>query len=675
MVSPSGTSPSVRRTSVLGLNGRSSVQMRAPRVRLSLLGQFSLLSLVLIAALGAVLATALEGQIERHALDNAEQLALVTARVGVAPRLTSRDLRKPMSPLRLSQLDTDLRQTGLDAVGLRRVHIFNSRAVLVYSDDRGEIGKNEIGSDDLREALGGGLSSDVERGTDDTHNGRRVLEVYTPLRLGNGPGVDGALEIYLSYEPVAAAIAREKRTLYLFLSIGLALLYAVLFRIVARASRRLRHLALHDGLTGLPNRTLFHERVARAIKGRRSERMVAVLLIDLDRFKEVNDTLGHDHGDELLEVVAERLGGALRHGDTLARLGGDEFAVVLTDLPHRGAAAELAGRLQEALRRPFALRGIAVELDASIGVALCPEHGRDVTTLLQRADVAMYDAKRSQRRIETYASERDPYSAARLSLLGELRRAIENDELVLHYQPKVALEGGRVTGVEALVRWEHPQHGLLQPDQFVPLAERTGTIAHLTRWVLDAALRQCAEWRKDHPELTVAINVAAANVLDVGLPAMVEERLLAHGLPGGALECEVSEHTVMSDPQRVAEVLDGLRALGVRLSLDDFGTGQASLAYLKRLPLDEVKIDRSFVTSMADDDGNAVIVRSTIDLARNLGLEVVAEGVETEEVLSALVGLRCGSAQGFYLSRPLPSAELDDWLGRRAAGGAVTRSA
>src|SRR5215210_5749213 len=675
MVSPSGTSSSVRSTSVRAVNGRSPVHMRARGKRLSLLGQFSLLSLVLIAALGAVLAPKLEGQIEHRALENAEQLAWVTGQVGVSPRLVTRDLVHPMSQLRLDQIDTDLRQTGLEKVGLVRVKIFNSRADLVYSDDRRLIGENEIRSENLREALAGRIVSEVEHGTDDDHEGRQVLEVYAPLRLGTGPEVDGALEIYLSYNGVAAAIRRDKRTLYLFLGIGLALLYAVLFRVVARASRRLRHLALHDGLTGLPNRTLFHERVARAIKGRRSERMVAVLLIDLDRFKEVNDTLGHDHGDELLEVVAERLGGALRHGDTLARLGGDEFAVVLTDLPHRGAAAELAGRLQDALRRPFGLRGIAVELDASIGVAFCPEHGDDVTTLIQRADVAMYDAKRSQARVETYATERDPYSPARLSLLGELRRAIQNDELVLHYQPKVSLEGGEVTGVEALVRWRHPEHGLLQPDQFVPLAERTGTIAHLTRWVLDAALGQCAEWRAQHPGLTVAVNLAAANVLDVGLPAMVEELLDAHDLPGNALECEVSEHTVMSDPQRVAEVLAGLRALGVRLSLDDFGTGQASLAYLKRLPLDEVKIDRSFVTTMADDDGDAVIVRSTIDLARNLGLGVVAEGVETEDVLNALVGLRCGSAQGFYLSRPLPSQQLGEWLGRRTGRDSLTRSA
>jgi diguanylate cyclase (GGDEF)-like protein len=390
------------------------------RPRLSLLGQFSLLSLVLIGALGAVLATVLESQIEHRALANAEQIARVTAQVGVAPRLVSRDLTERLSPLRLSQIDTELRQSGLGDVGFQRVKIFNPRGDLVYSDDRTLIGENELSSDKLRGALAGRLVSEVEQGTDHTGGGRQVLEVYTPLQLGAGAGIDGALEIYLSYDSVAAAAWREKRTLYLFLGIGLALLYAVLFRIVARASRRLRHLALHDALTGLPNRTLFHERVERAINGGRPGSSVAVLLVDLDRFKEVNDTLGHDHGDELLKVVADRLSGALRQGDTLARLGGDEFAVVLTDLSHRGAAAETAGRLHDALRRPFELRGIAVELDASVGVALSPEHGADVTTLIQRADVAMYDAKRTQGRVQTYSTERDPYSLARLSPLSEL---------------------------------------------------------------------------------------------------------------------------------------------------------------------------------------------------------------------------------------------------------------
>ena len=261
------------------------------------------------------------------------------------------------------------------------------------------------------------MVSDIEHGADNRGRDRELLEVYTPLRLGSNGKVDGALEVYLSYDAAAAAIERDTRTLYLYLGIGLALLYATLFRIVARASRRLRHLALHDGLTGLPNRTLFHERVERAIKGTRPGHLAAVLLIDLDRFKEVNDTLGHDYGDELLEVVAKRLGGALRIGDTLARLGGDEFAVVIGDLPHRGAAAETAGRLQDALRRPFGLRGVAVELDASIGIAFCPDHGDEVTTLIQRADVAMYDAKR------TPEPDRDLRHRARPLLAGAARAA------------------------------------------------------------------------------------------------------------------------------------------------------------------------------------------------------------------------------------------------------------
>jgi diguanylate cyclase (GGDEF)-like protein len=373
-----------------------------------------------------------------------------------------------------------------------------------------------------------------------------------------------------------------------------------------------------------------------------------MLLIDLDRFKEVNDTLGHDYGDALLVEVAERLRAVLRRGDTLARMGGDEFAVLLDCVPDRAAAGELAGRLQDALRRPFALRGVAVELEASVGVALYPEHGATIGELLQRADVAMYDAKRGRRGIATYSPDRDPYSADRLGLLAELRRAIEHDELVLHYQPKICLASGEVTGVEALVRWQHPTRGLLGPHEFVPFAERTGAVADLTRWVVDHALAACREL-----DLPVAINLAAANIVDVTLPAAIGAALERHGVPAERLVCEISEHTVMADPVRASDVLDGLRALGVVLSLDDFGTGHSSLAYLKRLPLDEVKIDRSFVAGMTEDENDAVIVRSTIDLARNLGLRVVAEGVETAEIMDALAALRCDVAQGYFISRPV----------------------
>jgi EAL domain-containing protein (putative c-di-GMP-specific phosphodiesterase class I) len=282
----------------------------------------------------------------------------------------------------------------------------------------------------------------------------------------------------------------------------------------------------------------------------------------------------------------------------------------------------------------------------------------------------MYDAKRSRTSIETYSTERDPYSAERLQLLGELRAAISAGELVLHYQPKVDVGTSRVVGVEALLRWQHPVHGLLPPAEFVPLAERTGAIGELTRWVLDNALAQARAWRDAGIEMTMAVNLAAPNIADATLPDVVAALLEQHGVPGDQLECEISEHTVMADPRRALSVLERLRALGVRLSLDDFGTGHSSLSYLKRLPLDEVKIDRSFVMGMTEDDNDAAIVRTTIDLARNLGLEVVAEGVETAAILRDLGDLSCDIAQGFFLSRPLPASELDSWLAARATQSA-----
>ena len=465
---------------------------------------------------------------------------------------------------------------------------------------------------------------------------------------------------------MAAAIAEDSRRLYLLLALGFVLLYATLFRIVAVASRRLRHQALHDDLTDLPNRALLYDRMEAALTAaERSGEPAALLLVDLDRFKEVNDTLGHDSGDRLLEEVAARLQGVVRRGDTLARLGGDEFAVLLRGLPDRGMAAELAGRLQDAIARPFLLNGVSAVLDASIGIAHCPEHGTDVHTLVQRADVAMYDAKRSRTSIETYSPDRDPYSSERLQLLGELRAAIGAGELVLHYQPKVDVATQRVIGVEALVRWQHPVHGLLGPVEFVPLAERTGAIGDLTRWVLDNALAQARVWRDAGLDLTMAVNLAAPNIADATLPDAVAELLERHGVPGDRLECEISEHTVMADPRRAMAILERLRALGVRLSLDDFGTGHSSLSYLKRLPLDEVKIDRSFVMGMTDDDNDAAIVRTTIDLARNLGLEVVAEGVESQQILNDLSApvLRRGAGL-------LPLAPAAGRRARRLAGDA-----
>ncbi len=626
------------------------------------------MGLLVMAALGLVVGVVLKHQIEDRALGRAVKNAEVISQLGVQPSLAADDLRYPIALTRLKELDREVGKQYFADNRILRVKVFNRDLRLVYSDDRTAIGSWAFRGGNVGVALRGKTVRNLEAGVLDDGTGARTLEVYVPVRLAAGGEPVGVLELYMSYGPVAQEIRDDVLVVYLLLGGGLVILFAALFRIVAAASRRLRHQALHDALTGLPNRSLLHLRAERALRG---DHPAAILLIDLDRFKEVNDTLGHEHGDELLVEVAERLRGALRQGDTLARFGGDEFAVLLDGLPHRGAVAELAGRLQDALRSPFALRGVAVALEASIGAALYPDHGATVSTLLQRADVAMYDAKRGRRGVSIYSTERDPYSADRLGLLAELRRAISGDELILHFQPKVALDTGDVVGVEALVRWQHPTRGLLPPDEFVPLAARTGAVADLTRWVLDSALAQQCSWSAQGIDLPVAVNLAAANIVDVTLPDAIAALLARHGVAGDRLECEISEHTVMSDPERAIDVLERLRDLGVRLSLDDFGTGHSSLAYLKRLPLDEVKIDRSFVAGMAEDENDAVIVRSTIDLARNLGLVVVAEGVETEDVMLELATLSCDTAQGYHLSRPLPAGELTTWLLARP----VTRSA
>ena len=608
--------------------------MRALLRRPSLLTKFSVLSLLLIVALGLGVGKVLHERIERRALLEATKLAETMTTLGLQPILLPGDLAAGHGDKHLASLDEQLKLRDFDRLGIRRLKVFNEDGVIVYSDERSIVGEAHLDAPDIRSALAGNVERSVKETRFDDGKGSHSLEVYVPLRLEGDEEPDGVVEVYLPYAPVAAAIAEDSRRLYLLLALGFVLLYATLFRIVAVASRRLRHQALHDDLTDLPNRALLYDRMEAALTAaERSGEPAALLLVDLDRFKEVNDTLGHDSGDRLLEEVAARLQGVVRRGDTLARLGGDEFAVLLRGLPDRGMAAELAGRLQDAIARPFLLNGVSAVLDASIGIAHCPEHGTDVHTLVQRADVAMYDAKRSRTSIETYSPDRDPYSSERLQLLGELRAAIGAGELVLHFQPKVDVPTQRVIGVEALVRWQHPVHGLLGPVEFVPLAERTGAIGDLTRWVLDNALAQARVWRDAGLDLTMAVNLAAPNIADATLPDAVAELLERHGVPGDRLECEISEHTVMADPRRAMAILERLRALGVRLSLDDFGTGHSSLSYLKRLPLDEVKIDRSFVMGMTDDDNDAAIVRTTIDLARNLGLEVVAEGVESQQIL------------------------------------------
>jgi diguanylate cyclase (GGDEF)-like protein len=425
---------------------------------------------------------------------------------------------------------------------------------------------------------------------------------------------------------------------------------------------RLRHShrqAVTDDLTGLGNRRHLLGRLSEAIAEQQSE--VALLLIDLDGFKELNDTLGHQAGDEVLTQIGPRLEEALQPGDTLARLGGDEFAVVLS--PGDEASASAASlRLRAALERSFAVGEIRVHVDGSIGIALFPGHAQDAIGLLQRADVAMYEAKRTRTGHEVYLPERDHHSRRRLELLGELRDGLEDGQLVLHYQPKAEIATGAVRGVEALVRWAHPRRGLLMPADFLPLADHSGLGRSLTAFVLDRALMEIGLRRSEGFDLSVAVNLGPADLLDLGLPSDVARVLDRRQFPAACLRLEVSEDAVMADPDRSLEVLRELRKIGVATALDDFGAGHVSLAHLKHLGVDELKIDRSFVTSVADDSRDAAIVHSTVDLGRRLGMRVVAEGVETPEAWDLLAGLSCDEAQGFYLGRPMTATALAGWL-------------
>jgi diguanylate cyclase len=425
-----------------------------------------------------------------------------------------------------------------------------------------------------------------------------------------------------------------------------------------------QHQALHDSLTGLANRDLLAERTGQAVlAAQRHGDQVGLLLIDLDRFKEVNDTLGHHYGDLLLQQIAARLHETVRDMDTVARLGGDEFAVLLPRVSSVYEVEQVGRRLVTALARPADLDGLVVDVSASLGVAIYPNDSIDADQLLQHADIAMYMAKRAHLGVAVYDSSLDGSSPKQLTLLGELRRAVEEGgELVLHYQPKAEMESGVVCGVEALVRWQHPAHGLLGPSEFIPLAEQTGLIEALTRYVLTEALAQCRTWRLQGTEVPVAVNVAARCLLDLEFPAQVAELLDRHEVPATLLTLELTESAIVADPDRAQLVLAALRALGVRLSIDDFGTGYSSMAYLRTLPVDELKIDRTFVTDMRNETSNKAIVRAVLDLARNLDLRVVAEGVEDSATWTELGLLGCDSSQGYFLSRPLPAAQITAWL-------------
>jgi diguanylate cyclase (GGDEF)-like protein len=639
--------------------------------RISLLSKFAVVNLIPILLLGVVLQHYLHSRVSEQAVAAATERALAISRSDVERGLSANDLKHGLTRQEIRALDRSLRRPKIRK-RVQGVTVWNRSLKVVYSPRKSEINRRVPLSTDVRLALSGEVTS---------HRAGKTLDVFVPLWLESSRQPAGAVQISVAYSKTEEQVQGDTTTFSLLIFLGLAVLYGILFRIVAGASKALRrqaevneHQALHDSLTDLPNRTLFHDRVHQALVTARREHVpAAVMIMDLDRFKEVNDTLGHASGDELLKQVGLRLRESLRESDTVARLGGDEFGVLLPKVVDAEAAVAVARKLRTTLEEPLTIHGLALQMEASIGIALYPDHGADVQSLLQRADVAMYVAKEHPSGCEVYARERDEYSPDRLTLLTELRRAIDRGQLLLHYQPKADLRTGEITGVEALVRWQHPERGLIPPDEFIPPAQKTGVIAPLTMFVLEEALRQCRAWALQGLELCVAVNLSTRHLLDVHLPDTVGELLARWQVPPSGLELEITESTILADPVRAMQVLSRLSRMGVRLAIDDFGTGYSSLAYLKRLPVDELKIDKSFVLGMDENENDAVIVRSTIDLGRNLGLRVVAEGIETGKAWHRLAALGCDTAQGYYLSPPVPAAQLTEWLQARSASESPRR--
>ena len=475
--------------------------------------------------------------------------------------------------------------------------------------------------------------------------------------------------LVLGFSPLVIAVVSYDTLLLPFLLLPLLAIYRA-----GRDARRSEHQALHDPLTELPNRALFRRRAIAATREAAAEdHRTGVLMLDLDHFKEINDTLGHAHGDLLLQALARRLDGSLREVDTVARLGGDEFAVLLPVIEGPDEIQVLADRLLDALHQPFRINGVTLTVTASIGIACFPDHGEDVDLLLQRADVAMYVAKGRYGGVEVYDEADDENSLERLSLAMEVRDAASRDELVLHFQPQVDLATGQIVSAEALMRWEHPVHGLIAPDQFIPIAENTGAIRDVTRFALQSALEACGSWRAAGVDAGVCVNVTAQDVLDQDLPASIARMLRAMGLPATALELELTETMLMADPERAAGILRELSAMGVGIAIDDFGTGYSSLGHLNQLPVGKIKIDRTFVGHMLEDRSHAAIVASTIDLARNLELRAVAEGIETLAEVDELLRMGCRLGQGFVFARPMPVAELTEWALAHSLAGARPR--
>jgi diguanylate cyclase (GGDEF)-like protein len=624
---------------------------------------YAVASLVPVLILGVVLSSNYRREGHDRALSQGSAQAAVIEQMAIAPVLGKQDLREGLNAREREGLMQATQLAVFSESVLRlRVRSFDGR--VIFSDDGTTSGALQTSDPAFRHAALGGRDVAIVSSAEGHGRVLRALLPIVPNATGRATGV---LEVYLPYAPIAAQVTAELHRAYWRLAGVLAALYLVLALISWSTTRRLRRHAsvreyesLHDGLTGLPNRSWFRRRAEAAVNAADGTAHGAIVLVDLDRFKEVNDTLGHHAGDELLRVVAQRLRDGVRTDDLLARLGGDEFGIVLPGVRDDQQAADIVAEIRRRLVDDVTLDGVRVAIEASFGVALFPGHGTTVEQLLQRADAAMYQAKRRSAGVGVHdpAARTGAIDTDALTIHGELREAIDDGGLRLVYQPKFAVGSGAACGMEALVRWDHPRRGLLSPAAFLPEAERSSLIQPLTEWVLRRALADRAQWCAAGLDLPVSVNVSARNLEAPGFPERVLAVLEASGTEAADIIIEVTETALASDGEAVAAAVDELAAAGVSISVDDFGMGSTSLSGLRTLPVSELKIDRAFISGLDGSPQDRSIVRAIIELAHGLGLSVTAEGVETSAVQEWLRHAGCDTAQGYHLARPAPWADL-----------------
>ena len=646
---------------------------RTPRTRWALTRYFAAVSIVAVLILGGGLILTTTHIMRQQALRAGSAAGtLIEPSVSAVVPVTAYQTAalQPEDEARLHEVFEDF--SG-HLVGMR---LWNSDGVLLFDANPQSSAVFPRTDPFDRAVLEGQVSASIVTATfgesdgDPELQGRQVtaLSVYVPV--AEGAVRVGALELSLDYTETDAALREAVRTVTVVISLGLLVLWLLLFRTVRNASKRLQtsalenaRLALLDPLTGLPNRRMLLDRMRRAIDQAEEDGTgVGLVLLDIDRFKDINDSLGHDRGDELRVQAAHRLRAALRERDVVARLGGDEFAILLPAIRSVANAERLAQRVRNLFAPAFNLGGLELHVDSSIGVACIPEHAVDASGLMRKADVAMYTAKTHRTGVAVYSPDEDDSSPARLVLLGDLHRALaDRQELVMFYQSKIDLTTNEVVGLEALMRWVHPTRGMLVPDLFIPLAEQSGLIHDLTAFALESTIAQLARWQSEGREVPVAVNLSAHNLTSSQVTETIEELLHAHQLRPDLLEIEITETALVADPSRVVPVLEQLADIGVLVSIDDFGIGNTSISQLRDLPVARIKIDRTFISDLTGSHqraGSEMIVKAMVDLAHSFGLEVVAEGVEDSDTEGLIRALGVDQAQGFLYSQPVPAAEV-----------------